>query len=242
MVKTAVCYFSGSGNSFDISLELCKYIDVESVFYIPNINVKKLEDFEEIIIVTPVYKCSIPKNVQDFIRALKSDCRYFVVLNYRIILGKSKSMIKKLFKQNSLKLASIKPIKMPTSYSIVFPQPAFAANILLGRAKRKSRRIARFIKNNENKNLNLKNSGKIKRYVGYSLISNYLSAGPACTKCEECIDICPSKNISLYQGKIEFGSSCLGCLACYNRCEHILYKNKKRKTYINPHVDFRLMK
>ena len=42
MVKTAICYFSGSGNSFDISLELCKYIDVESVFYIHNINVKKI--------------------------------------------------------------------------------------------------------------------------------------------------------------------------------------------------------
>ena len=60
MIKTAICYFSGSGNSFDISLELCKHIDVESIFYLPNLDKKKLEKYDEIIIVSPVYKFNIP--------------------------------------------------------------------------------------------------------------------------------------------------------------------------------------
>ena len=242
MLKTAICYFSGSGNSFDLTLELCKHINVESIFYIPNLKMDKLASFDEIIIVSPVYRHNIPKNVQDFIRALKYDKRYFVVLSFSGILGKAASTVKKLFKQSRLKLGGVKTAIMPTSNSPKFKLPAFAERGILKYSKNKARAIARYIHKNENKNINLEHTGKIKRYIPYSLISHYLSADSKCTHCEKCIAYCPASNIKLYQGNIEFGEKCIGCLSCYNRCEHILYKNKKSKTYINPNVDLRLMK
>ncbi len=242
MLKTAICYFSGSGNSFDLTLEMCKQIDVESIFYIPNIKMDKLSGFDEIIIVSPVYQFNIPKNVQDFLRALKNDKRYFVVLSYSGILGKSKSTVKKLFNQNRLKLAGIRAVRMPTSNSPVFRFPDSVISSMLKSSTRKARNTAKYIHRNENKNISLKRAGRIKRYIPYSVISNDLSVSAKCTQCQQCISYCPTDNIQLYQGKIEFGDKCIGCLACYNRCEHVLYKHKKGKVYINPNVDLKLMK
>ena len=51
--------------------------------------------------------------------------------------------------------------------------------------------------------------------------------------------LCPSDNISLKEGKIEFGDSCVACLGCYHRCPEkaIRYKNrKKRDRYFHPEV------
>ena len=241
-LKTAICYFSGAGNSFDITLEFCKYIDVESIFFIPKLDKSKLDGFEEVIIVSPVYQFNIPKTVQDFIRSLDSDIRCHVVLNGAGIIGKAKATVKKLFKQNRLKLAGVYWVQMPSSFTIVIIEPKSIVNSLLKRSKKKIRRIAARINKNESKNLKLKYAGKIKRYVGYSTFSNNLSISDNCTTCQKCIQYCPMGNIRLYQGKIEFGDRCISCMSCYNRCESIMYKGKKGKTYTNPNVDLRLMR
>ena len=49
MYTNADCYFSGTGNSFDAALELCKHISIEKVFYIPTLDKRKLDEYEEII-------------------------------------------------------------------------------------------------------------------------------------------------------------------------------------------------
>lgn len=242
MYKTAVCYFSGTGNSFDAALELCKHISIEKVFYIPTLDKRKLDAFEEIIIVSPVYQFNIPKNVQDFIRGLKLDAKYHMVLNGAGMIGKSKSTVKKLFKEANLKLSSIHFVQMPSSFTIVINQPKKMIDKLLSRSRKKIGKIARYINKHEDKNLKLKRVGKMKKYVGYSVISHNLSANSKCTRCQDCIKVCPMGNIKLYQGNIEFGDRCIGCLGCYNRCENIEYKGKSSKKYTNPNVDFKLMK
>lgn len=242
MYKTAICYFSGTGNSFDISLEICKHISIEKVFYIPTLDKRKLSDFEEIILVSPIYQFNLPKNVQDFIRELDLDVKYHIVLNGAGIIGKAKSTVKKLFKENNLDLGSVHFVQMPSSFTIVINQPKKMIDSLLKRAQKKIGKLARYIGKHENKNIKLKRVGIIKRYVGYSVISHNLSASSKCTGCQDCIKICPMGNIKLYQGKIEFGNRCVGCLGCYNRCENVEYKGKSGKKYTNPNVDFNLMK
>ncbi|MEX1377361.1 MAG: EFR1 family ferrodoxin [Eubacteriales bacterium] len=242
MLKTAICYFSGSGNSFDVTLELCKYIDVESIFYIPNLDVKKLDEFEEVIIVSPIYQFSIPKNVQDFIRKLSPDLRYYVVLNYAGIIANAVHKVKKLFNHCHLELASIHTVIMPTTFSVAFVEPNALAKKILNSAIKKNRKIANKIMTNESKKVSYKFTGKLKRFVGYRPFAHYLSADSSCTLCQKCVSYCPTKNIHLFHGGIDFGEKCISCMGCYNRCEHVLYKGKKKKTYVNPNIDFKLMK
>lgn len=242
MYKTAICYFSGTGNSFDVSLELCKHISIEKVFYIPTLDKRKLNEFQELIIVTPIYQFNIPKNVQDFIRKLDADTKYHVVLNGAGIIGKAKSTVKKLFKESQLELASVHFVRMPSSFTIMISQPKKMIDKILENSKKKVGKIAKYIGKHEDNNLNLKRLSKLKRYVSYSVLSHDLSASSNCTRCQECIKVCPMGNIKLYQGKIEFGDRCVGCLGCYNRCENIEYKGKSKKKYTNPNVDFKLMK
>jgi len=242
MVKTAICYFSGTGNSFDITLELCKYIDVEFIFYLPNLDIKKLAVYDEVIIVSPVYQFNIPKNVQDFIRKLSPDSTYYVVLNHGGIIGKAKSNVKKLFKHCNLNLLSVYKIIMPSSFTIAFKEPHILINRILKKSKSKIQNIAYLIKKIEKNRINQKRIGKMKRFVGYSSFSNDLSVNLSCKGCEKCLAFCPTGNIRRYQGKIEFGDRCVACMACYNRCDAVEYKGKKGKMYTNPNVDFNLMK
>ena len=62
----------------------------------------------------------------------------------------------------------------------------------------------------------------------------------SCTKCGKCVNLCPAKNISLSNDKIEFGNNCVACLGCYHRCPNkaIKYKNKNKKfRYVNPNIN-----
>ena len=243
MTKTAICYFSGSGNSFDVTLELCKYLDVESIFYLPNLGRRKLDEFDDIIIVSPVYQFNIPKPVQDFIRSLNAGKRYYVVLNGGGIYGKSISTVKKLFKEIKVPLARVKFVMMPSSFSIAIVQPKKMADNILKKSKKKIAKIAGIIRDHEDKNVKMERVGKMKKYVGYTTFSSDLSVNTEkCVSCHKCIAMCPTQNISIYQGKIEFGDKCTSCMGCYNRCEAIEFKGKKGKVYTNPNIDFRLMK
>ena len=242
MLKTAICYFSGSGNSFDVTLELCKYIDAETIFYIPNLDVKKLDAFDEIIIVTPIYQFNIPKTVQDFIRKLNPDLRYYIVINYAGLMVNAAYKLKKLFKHCNLELASIHRVIMPTSFSIAFVEPDAMEKAILKSAAKKIHRIANRILKNEKRKLSYRLVGKFKRFVGYKSFSHYLSADSSCSQCMQCVKLCPTQNIRSFHGGIDFGEKCIFCMGCYNRCEHIKYKGKRGKTYTNPNVDFNHMR
>ncbi len=54
MFKTLICYFSGSGNSYDTAIELGNNLHGAMLKYIPNIDPEITKEYEEIIIVSPV--------------------------------------------------------------------------------------------------------------------------------------------------------------------------------------------
>lgn len=62
-----------------------------------------------------------------------------------------------------------------------------------------------------------------------------------CNQCGYCEKICPSDNIRIVDGKIEFGDQCIPCLACYHRCPkkaiNVGAHTINRKRYVNYCVD-----
>ena len=49
-----------------------------------------------------------------------------------------------------------------------------------------------------------------------------------CDGCGKCAELCPVKNVTLQNGKPQWGANCTRCTACINGCPHgaIEYKNK----------------
>ena len=50
-----------------------------------------------------------------------------------------------------------------------------------------------------------------------------------CAHCQKCVNICPTKNITLKDGKIKFGKNCLMC----QRCVHLCPKNAVKMGLFN---------
>lgn len=68
-------------------------------------------------------------------------------------------------------------------------------------------------------------------YLGWTRWSkNFLLDKDACTGCQQCVDNCPSQNISYNNGEIEWHDRCICCIRCYNLCptDAILYKEASR--------------
>lgn len=67
-----------------------------------------------------------------------------------------------------------------------------------------------------------------------------LSASDDCIGCGQCAQLCPKGNISMVQGKPQFGSSCIGCLSCLQYCPQQAIDmgllTKARGRYHNPKV------
>jgi len=51
------------------------------------------------------------------------------------------------------------------------------------------------------------------RQFGKSLVTT-----EGCNQCGHCISMCPVKNITMTNGKLEFGSKCIFCMRCVYRC------------------------
>jgi len=83
-MKTAICYFSGTGNGFDLALRLNESIINSTVFNIPNINVNSLHEYEKIIIVSPIYCFGIPIAIKTFLQKLSNykNKTFYGILHY----------------------------------------------------------------------------------------------------------------------------------------------------------------
>lgn len=57
----------------------------------------------------------------------------------------------------------------------------------------------------------------------------------SCTKCKWCVNNCPTDNIKLIDGNIEFLDNCIHCMRCYNFCPtmsiQVTEKTKNIKKY-----------
>lgn len=252
MSNTAICYFSGTGNSLDISLKL-NIILKGDIFYIPNTDTSALESYEKIIIVSPIFCFGLPIPTKEFIGRFKemNDKLYSVVLHYGGFSGNAAHFTKMVFKNIGLNIENIYKLKMPESFTIFMTVPNFHIKKLLTKSLSKIEKIAHSIKKNETKaihknifsfcdNIHQKTAQK------WATFSDSFIVTESCTKCGYCEKICPSKNIVTTDGVPTFSSQCVACLACYHRCptKAINYGKKTIgiKRYYNPNVDFENMK
>lgn len=251
-MKTAILYFSATGNSFDICQKLLAIIPSD-IFFIPNTNIQTLEQYERIIIVSPIYAFGLPIPTEQFIEKMKAfkDKEYFVILNYGGFAANALYYTQNLFDKNNIPLQNVYKMKMPENFTIVATVPKF----LINRALKKSQKAIENIANSINSNAQKKCHKNIfsflddvhnKATAHWGKFAGGFSISNSCDGCGYCVEICSANNIVLENKKPIFAENCVACLACYQRCPNKAINCGKRTVgkprYMNPNVDFSKMK
>lgn len=228
-----ILYFSSTGNSLYISQRIQHKLGGKIV-YIPTYQGDGGE-FEQIIVVTPIYSYGMPCHVFDLLPMLNRQAEITIVQNYGGMVGGADYYVYKYALQSGLNIKGV--------YTLDFTVPKFYLNSVLRSANKRIDAVIEQIaageqsipcKKRTNEAKYLKNKGN------WHIIGERFSVNDKCTNCGKCIGVCPSNNISMVDGKIEFSNRCVACLGCYHRCPNkaIEYRNRKKKDrYINPFVD-----
>lgn len=237
-----ILYFSSTGNSLYIAKKVQERFGGE-IKYIPNYSGKGTE-YEQLIIVTPIYSYGMPTPVYNLLPKLDKRKPIIVIQNYGGMSGGADYLFYKYAKlELGLNVVSMYKIKMTENFTLYFTVPKYYQNMQL---KKCVNRVDRVIDHIEKLEYFLPEKRKIKEETYFKNKSNWhligrgFCANNNCVKCGKCISICPVKNITLENGKITFGDKCIACLGCYHRCPQkaIVFKNKNKKyRYVNPYIN-----
>lgn len=247
-MKSIIYYFSGTGNNFAIAKEIADRLENTKIAPIGELLSSKLipEEYEWIGFVAPSYYSHVPP----FVEACMSDIVYTKEQKIFLIVGCGGNRglsIQDMRKHvhNSKKEVNLEyMITLPGNYILSYGAfPIWYQKLCIKLSHRKIGKIVKDIKNNRiRKNLDkgIFYKEKYERALQES-ISKFPATGKQynvsdeCSSCGACTKLCPVGNISMVNGKVEFGNQCNQCMACIQWCPNhaIDYQEKaqKRKHY-----------
>lgn len=241
MKNRGILYFSATGNSLYIAKKL-KEKSGGQIRYIPSYEGDGSE-YDEIVLVTPVYSFGMPVPVLDLLARLNKTTGVVAIQNYGGMVGGADRLLYEYALRFGLNIKGVFVLKMPENFTLVMSPPAFYKNAILKSADRRIADVAAAIEA-ERYRIPKKKRTKEKTYLknksNWHIIGERFSATDACVRCGKCVALCPAQNISLRDGEIVFADKCIACLGCFHRCPHhaIVYRNKdNKKRYVNPNVD-----
>ncbi len=237
-----ILYFSSTGNSLYIAKQVQAKLGGE-IKYIPNYTGTGKE-FEQLIIVTPIYSYGLPTPVYDLLPKLDKRKPVIVIQNYGGMSGGADYLFYDYAKNKlNLNVVSMYKIKMTENFTLYFTVPKYYQNSQLKKSVKRVEKVVEQISKYEYylpEKRKTKEEKYLKNKSNWHLIGKDFSANENCIKCGKCINICPVKNISMQGDKIAFGDKCIACLGCYHRCPQkaIVFKNKHKKyRYTNPYIN-----
>ncbi|WP_028829069.1 EFR1 family ferrodoxin [Proteocatella sphenisci] len=222
-----IYYFSGTGNSKWVAENIAKNTGEQTLNIADYINKKdisiNISAGEVIGIVFPVYAWSVPEFLMDFIKNINIEegAFSFAVCTCGDEAGLS---MKKLSKE--IKLNCAYSIVMPNNYIIgydVDTEEEIAKKIYRG--KQKIEIISNKVRERKDEwDVSIGSNAFLKSNLVSFLFNKFakntkpFSVDDTCISCGLCEKICPTDNITLIDGKPVWGSKCVMCLACINRC------------------------
>ena len=216
-----IFYFSGTGNSYWIAGEIGKYFSAEpeSITGFRGMQSIKVED-GQIGIIAPVYLNDIPSVMKEFLLHLSfaNNTPYvFAVLSSGS--GKNKNGFQNIsiaLAQQQVQLSLANDIMMPSSF-----QTRNNMDEILGEAPQKISEICKSIEERR-RNYTPERSMKLpKNFTKLSFLYKSLTrmtVTDQCNGCGLCAKLCPTKNITIENGKAVHGNNCIACIACANWC------------------------
>ncbi len=236
-----ILYFTSTGNSLYIAQKIQEKT-AGRILYIPRYE-GNCNEFEQIIIVSPIYSFGLPVHVYDLMPKIDKSVPISFVLNYGGMVGGADYFTYQYAKGLGLNVQSVYTVKMPENFTLYFTVPQPFLNSVLKAAPKNVEKITDKITKGEfviPKKVKTKEAKYTENRGNWHKIGSGFSVNENCVLCEKCISLCPVQNISQKEGKITFSDKCVACLGCYHRCPRkaITYKNKKKKfRYVNPYIN-----
>lgn len=249
LVTNRIFYFSGTGNSLKISIELAQRLRNTLICSIPKVITGKIKyPIETAGIIFPVYFNALPPIVADFIKILDlTQINYlYAVATYHRILGATFDIINNILEEKGKNLNASFAILMPGNYIPLYePSSKEDQEERFQNAKQKVNEISKIIKNHENIKISSANIKIMKvlqegNYRKIPKMDRKFWVKENCNNCGICEQICPVQNIKIINDKPQWHQKCQQCTACLNWCpqEAIQYgkKTEGRTRYHHPEI------
>lgn len=242
MKKIIIYYFSGTGNTWWLSNELKKQLDQKghqtlchSIETLTDDEVQtQLLNLDHIVIGFPVYGSTAPKLMLDFINHLP-DAKFgqsvSIFGTQAIASGDTAYYISKLLDKKGYHVLHTMHFIMMTNlhvprFKFIRPKNDDRVAKLHEKTLPKVQKLSDAIISNKKmiagKNLFGFLIGSMQRTLIHWFVakasSDFEVDKSRCIKCNQCVRICPTKNITFVNDSYEFKESCMLCMRCYSYC------------------------
>jgi len=254
--ENIIFFFSGTGNSFDITIKTAgqlKNTDIKNIASLKKVPL--LDNYMRIGLIFPIYGFTMPNIVSKFISNMPNnkDAYYFCIVTLGALELGGKYRIYEAFNRIGIELNYISHIYMPENYIIfsIVPGDNTIKKCLENAVKKVERLSSDIINYKQNKAkksifYNMVKNISLEETKKWPLMAKDFIVNNNCIRCKKCIKICPVENIKMIKDEIMFGEHCELCLACIHSCpkEAINYgvKTLNKKRYINPNINMEEMK
>ncbi|MCM1194370.1 MAG: EFR1 family ferrodoxin [Corallococcus sp.] len=232
-MKILICYFSGTGNTKKV---IDCFSECFTKEYNDEVTLVRMEDefnldvneFDLVGIGYPVHAFNAPSIVLNFCKKLpklKNGKKAFIVNTSGEPLKLNNiSSIKtvQILKKRNIEVTNEYHYCMP--YNIIFRHGDEMAYRMWRVVQLVAPLDARQLRSGEGSKLKPVFMGGFIAWImrcehwGGRLNGKQYKVNENCVNCNKCINICPTRNITIKNGKIRFGNNCLMCMRCAHLC------------------------
>lgn len=227
-------YFSGTGNTeYCIKKFVSEYAPSSPVISIEDSSILEvISRHQEIIFAYPIYYSNLPKIVRDFIvknHTVWHGKRIFLIATMGLFSGDGAGLGSRLMKKYGAYIIGGLHVKMPDCICDVktLKRSASSNREIIKDATDKLIKVAHQLKKHNPPQEGINAFYHIAGLLGQRLwfysktraYSDQLHIDPnACIGCGKCAELCPMKNISMIDNRVQAHDQCTMCYRCINQC------------------------
>ena len=250
-----IFYLSGSGNSLYAARQLAEKLEDCRLETIGSYLRKPYDVKDEVVgIVSPVYCFALPPMMAKFLEKLQAKPNYcFGVVTMGGNQGRALKQMSDALAAKKIALNYAQAVLMPDNFfgiplekrleELKAAEPVivkFAEEVAEGKADVVSVKEAMLWK--------LFGTSASWWYLKNRLKFEEMTVDATkCVSCGICAEVCQMENITMVDGKPNFGKNCASCLGCFHWCPESAISAGKltldnNKRYVNPNINLQMMK
>ena len=227
-----ILFFSGTGNSEYVAKNIGFLNDdevIDMTKYLKNNEVMNLYSDKPYVVVAPVYISTLPVIVLDLLKKSKLEGNrniYFIMTCAGSGISAAGAFVKPLADDLGMIYRGVEHLSMPQNYLMFFEmKDKDENNAKMNGAIVKVPVLAEKIRNDldfDTSKVGFMHKLSIKPVIwmfdAFFIKPKKFYATDECITCGICAKVCPLANITMYDGKPNWGKKCCHCTACINRC------------------------
>ncbi len=227
-MKNVIYYFSGTGNSLYTAIKIAEKIGgAELINVRSNPEEVSAENADVIGFVCPVYEWDVPGTFGDFVKKLdvNSKAYIFMVTTYIAVIGKSFETINNLLSEKGAHLDYGRALRCVASQCIAYP-PFPPEKIMIPYMENQMNKTGEEISRRMHRDFPHMSALTRRRFkkvmVPYLEIEKEYDKGfytdDRCKECGVCAKVCPTRNVTIENGRPVWNHHCHGCNSCVAYC------------------------